>query len=159
MTRLASVQTESERRRQRRQPRGGQRAQRYQRRFAVEPLAAGGQLGPAAGQMLRQQADHRPQRLPDQAHAAAQPAHGAGQGDVVAAHLVGGLHQTRRLLGVHDHRFQFPERPGQPRRQAVGQQAEGGVALRAVPAGDQHAGRPLAQVGAVRANEQLPGRG
>ena len=39
-------------------------------------------------------------------------AHGAGQCDVVVAHLVGGLHQTRRLLGVHDHRFQFPERSG-----------------------------------------------
>lgn len=71
------IRTESE---QRRQPQGGHRAQRYQTPLVVEPLgtapASSGARGSAAN------------------------AWRAGQFDAVAAHLFGGLHQTRRLLGV-----------------------------------------------------------
>ena len=56
---------------------------------------------------------------------------------------------VRQLLGVHDDLFKPPQRPRQPRRQAVGQQVEGGVALPAVPAGDLRASRRPALIGAV----------
>ena len=144
-----SVGAKTERRGQLRQPWLGHRAQRHQHRIAAQPPAAGGELGAAAGQLLRQQADHHSQHVLHQAHAAAHPAHGAGQLHPVAANLVGRLHQARRLLGVHDDLLKPPQRPRQPRRQAVGQQAEGRVALPAVPARDLRAGRPPALIGAV----------
>ena len=105
--------------------------------------------GAATGELLRQQPDDESQHVLHQAHPAAHPAHGAGQLDVVATDLIGRLHQARRLLGVHDDLFKPPQRPRQPRRQAVGQQAEGRVALPAVPAGDLRAGRRPALIGAV----------
>ncbi len=91
----------------------------------------------------RQQADDESEHVLHQAHAAAHPAHGAGQLDGVAANLIGRLHHARRLLGVRNDLFKHLEGARQPRRQAVRQQAEGGVALRAVPAGDlRAAGEP-----------------
>ena len=153
-----AVRPEAERRRQHRQQRGGQGAQRHQRRIGIQALAAGAQREVAAGEVLRQQADNLLQHLPHQAQAAAQPAQGAGQLDVVAQ-AVGGLLPTRRPLGAHDGLLQLLQRSGQPRRQAVRQQAEGGVTLRAVPARDQRAGRLPALVGAVAGKRATAGFG
>ena len=73
-----------ERRRQHRQPQGGQRAQRYQHRLVVEP--------PGGSRSTRPVAPAGPSAR------VAQPAHGAGQFDAVAAHLFG-LHQSRSVTG------------------------------------------------------------
>ena len=93
--------------------------------------------------------DHHTQHVVYQAHAAAHPAHGAGQVHIVAAQMIGCGHQTRRPLGVRHDLFQPRKRSRQPRRQAVGQQAERLVTLPAVPARDQRPGRRPALIGAV----------
>ena len=102
----------------------------------------------AAGEALEQTA-HRGQRTAHQTDAAAQPAHGAGQFDGIAANGVGRGLQTLRALGGGHHVLKLGERARQPCRQAVRQPAERGVALGTVPAGDACAGRGLACVGAM----------
>ena len=84
-----------------------------------------------------------------QAHAAAHPAHRSGKLDGVAAQLIGGRHQTRRLLGSRYNLFQFCEGSWQPRCQAIRQQAEGGVRFPAIPARYLRAHQRPARIGAV----------
>ena len=85
----------------------------------------------------------------DQAHPAADPTHGAGKFDGVGAHLVRSRLQAPCALGRHHNSFQHLERARQPRRQTIGQQAEGRVALGAIPASDAHTLRRLALIGPV----------
>ena len=95
------------------------------------------------------QADDPRQGVIDQPHPAPDPAHGAGKLDRVAAQLVRRRGQAGRALGNGHHRFQRIQRARQPGRQTVGQQAEGRVGLRAVPASDPHTPRRLALIRAV----------
>ena len=85
----------------------------------------------------------------DQPHPALDPAYRARKPDRVAARRIGRRAHTRSPLGMRHHRFDVIELARQPRRQTVGQQAEGGVALGAVPASDLRPARGLARVGAV----------
>ncbi|MCY3792959.1 MAG: hypothetical protein OXG51_01120 [Gammaproteobacteria bacterium] len=126
-----------------------QRAQRRQGAVAAQAPAHRGDAGSAGGQAVGDQADGGVQRVAHEPHPASQPAHGAGQLDGVAADGVGRGRQAGRPLGGGHRLLQRVERPRQPRRQAVRQQAERGVALRAVPASDPRAPRRLAPVGAV----------
>ena len=82
----------------------------------------------------------------DKTHPAAHPPHGAGKFDGVATHLVRRRLQAPCALGRHHNRFQPVERARQPRRQTIGQQAEGRVALGAIPASDAHTLRRLALI-------------
>ena len=74
------------------------------------------------------------------------------------AQRIGRRAQARGLLGVRHHRFEGIDGTGQPSGQTVGQQAEGGVALRAVPASDACPARGLARVGAVACERTSPVR-
>ena len=67
----------------------------------------------------------------------------------LAAQRIGRRAHTRSPLGMRHHRFERIEFTGQPCSQTVRQQAEGGVALGAVPASDLRPARGLARVGAV----------
>ena len=77
------------------------------------------------------------------------PAYRAREPDRVAAQRIGRRAHTRSPLGMRHHRFERIEFTGQPCSQTVRQQAEGGVALGAVPASDLRPARGLARVGAV----------
>ena len=83
------------------------------------------------------------------AAAPAYPAHRPGQLDGVAAHPIGDRHKTVCLFGFDHDLLKLGEGARQPRCQAVGQQAEGGVRFPAVPARYLRARRCLASVGAV----------
>ena len=85
----------------------------------------------------------------DQPHPALDPAYRAREPDRVAAQRIGRRAHTRSPLGMRHHRFERIEFTGQPCSQTVRQQAEGGVALGAVPASDLRPARGLARVGAV----------
>ena len=85
----------------------------------------------------------------DQQHSALDPAYRAREPDRVAAQRIGRCAAARGPLGMRHHRFERIEFTGQPRGQTVRQQAEGGVALGAVPASDLRPARGLARVGAV----------
>ena len=80
---------------------------------------------------------------------ASDPAYGAGEVDSVAAQRLRRLRQAPRAFGVGDDRFQRIEGSRQPRRQTIGQKAEGRVALTAIPASNLRAARGLPRVGAV----------
>ena len=64
----------------------------------------------------------------------------------VAAQHIGRCAAARGSLGMRHHRFDVIEFARQPRGQTVRQQAEGGVALGAVPASDLRPARGLARV-------------
>ena len=66
--------------------------------------------------------------------------------------------QARGPLGVRHHRFKLFQRPRQPGRQKVRQQAERGMALGAVPASDADPARGLARIGAVACERTSPVR-
>ena len=85
----------------------------------------------------------------DQPHPALDPAYRAREPDRVAAQRIGRCAAARSPLGMRHHRFDVIEFARQPRGQTVRQQAEGGVALGAVPASDLRPARGLARVGAV----------
>ena len=79
----------------------------------------------------------------------ADPADGAREVDRVASQRSCRRSQALRTFGMGDDRFQRVEGSRQTCRQTVGQQAEGGSALWAVPASDAYPARRLAHVGAV----------
>ena len=85
----------------------------------------------------------------DQQHSALDPAYRSREPDRVAAQRIGRCAAARGPLGMRHHRFERIEFTGQPCSQTVRQQAEGGVALGAVPASDLRPARGLARVGAV----------
>ena len=85
----------------------------------------------------------------DQQHSALDPAYRAREPHRVAAQRIGRCAAARGPLGMRHHRFDVIEFARQPRGQTVRQQAEGGVALGAVPASDLRPARGLARVGAV----------
>ena len=85
----------------------------------------------------------------DQQHSALDPAYRSREPHRVAAQRIGRCAAARSPLGMRHHRFERIEFTGQPRGQTVRQQAEGGVALGAVPASDLRPARGLARVGAV----------
>ena len=94
----------------------------------------------------------------DKTDPALDPAHRSREFDRIAAQRIGRGGAARGLLGGDDDRFERIECPGQPRSQAVGQQAEGGVTLGAVPASDACPARGLARVGAVACQRTSPVR-
>ena len=106
-------------------------------------------LGDASLELLGEQADDEDQDGMDQPHPALDPAYRAREPDRVAAQRIGRRAHTRSPLGMRHHRFERIEFTGQPCSQTVRQQAEGGVALGAVPASDLRPARGLARVGAV----------
>ena len=85
----------------------------------------------------------------DQQHSALDPAYRSREPHRVAAQRIGRCAAARGPLGMRHHRFERIEFTGQPCSQTVRQQAEGGVALGAVPASDLRPARGLARVGAV----------
>ena len=120
-------------------------------------------LGDAPGEPLGEQPHDDAKDVMDQTHPALHPAHRTRELDRIAAQRIARHGQARGPLGVDHHRFELVEGAGQPRRQTIGQQAERGVALRAVPASDLRPARTLARVGArpcdiVRSFRQIPGR-
>ena len=114
-----------------------------------EPGAHRAHLGDASLELLGEQADDEDQDGMDQPHPALDPAYRAREPDRVAAQRIGRRAHTRSPLGMRHHRFERIEFTGQPCSQTVRQQAEGGVALGAVPASDLRPARGLARVGAV----------
>ena len=81
----------------------------------------------------------------DQQHSALDPAYRAREPHRVAAQRIGRCAAARGPLGMRHHRFDVIEFARQPRSQTVRQQAEGGVALGAVPASDLRPARGLAR--------------
>ena len=92
----------------------------------------------------------------DQPHPALDPAYRAREPDRVAAQRIGRRAHTRSPLGMRHHRFDVVETAGQPCRETVRQQAEGGVAFATVPATDLCSGRRLARIGAVACQRTFP---
>ena len=147
--RLATVGVEPQRGGQHGQLRGAQCAYRDQGAVGSEPAAHCAHLGDASLELLGEQADDEDQDGMDQPHPALDPAYRAREPDRVAAQRIGRRAHTRGPFGMRHHRFERIEFTGQPRGQTVRQQAEGGVALGAVPASDLRPARGLARVGAV----------
>ena len=133
-------------------------AQRSKRGVGVEPCAHRPHLGDAPGERVGEQADDEGQNVMDQTHPALDPAHRPRQLDRIAAQRIARRGQARRLLGVGHHLFDLVQLPGKPRGQTVRQQAEGGGALRAVPASDARPARGLARVGPVACQRTSPVR-
>ena len=92
----------------------------------------------------------------DETHPALDPTHRPRELDRIAAKRIARRSQARGLLGVGHHLFDLVELPRKPCGQAVRQQAEGGVAFRAVPASDLRPARGLARVGAVAGQRTAP---
>ena len=156
--RAATVGVEPQRGGQHGQLRGAQCAYRDQGAVGSEPGAHRAHLGDASLELLGEQADDEDQDGMDQPHPALDPAYRAREPDRVAAQRIGRRAHTRSPLGMRhqassrserNHRFERIEFTGQPCSQTVRQQAEGGVALGAVPASDLRPARGLARVGAV----------
>ena len=149
------------------QLRGGEGAQRHERGVGVEPGAYRTHLGDAPGEALGKQADDDRQDVMDQPDPALDPAHRARELDRVGAQRIARRAQARGLLGVRHqassrserhHLFDLIEGAREPCGQAIGQQAEGGVAFGAVPASDSCPARGLARVGAVAGERTSPVR-
>ena len=147
--RAATVGVEPQRGGQHGQLRGAQCAYRDQGAVGSEPGAHRAHLGDASLELLGQQPDDEEQGVVDQQHSALDPAYRAREPDRVAAQRIGRCAAARGPLGMRHHRFDVIEFARQPRGQTVRQQAEGGVALGAVPASDLRPARGLARVGAV----------
>ena len=92
----------------------------------------------------------------DETHPALDPAHRARELDRIAAQLIGRGGQARGLLGVGHHLFDLVQLARKPCGQTLRQQAEGGVALGAIPASNLRAARGLARVGAVACQRTSP---
>ena len=129
--------------------RGSHLAQPGECRIGSESVTEGEDRRGAAGEALGQQAAYRTQRAAYQADPAPQPAHGPRRFRATGTHRRRGGGHAREPFGRDHGVLEFSERTRQPRRQAVRQQTEGGVALGTVPAGDARAGWGLACVGAV----------
>ena len=136
--------------------RGGEGAQRSQRAIGPEPSAHRAHLGDAPHEVLGEQPDDERQDVVDKTHPACDPAHRPRKLDGIAAQRIGRRGPTRRPLGVRHHRLDLVELARKPCRQTVGQQAEGGVAVGAVPASDVRPARGLARVGAVACQRAAP---
>ena len=156
--RAATVGVEPQRGGQHGQLRGAQCAYRDQGAVGSEPGAHRAHLGDASLELLGQQPDDEAQGVVDQQHSALDPAYRSREPDRVAAQRIGRCAAARGPLGMRhqassrserNHRFERIEFTGQPCSQTVRQQAEGGVALGAVPASDLRPARGLARVGAV----------
>ena len=128
---------------------GDEGAQCSERGLGVEPGTHRPHLGDAPGERLGEQPDDDPQDVMDQTHPAPDPAHRPRELDRIAAQRIGRRGQARGPLGVGHHRFDLVQLARKPCGQTLRQQAEGGVALRAVPASDLRPARALARVGAV----------
>ena len=157
--RVEAVGIKPQRRGQDRELRGGEGAQRPQRGVGVEPSAHCPHLGDAPGEVLGEQTDDEGQDVVDKTDPAPDPTHRPWKPDRIGAQRIGRRGKARGLLGGGDDRFEHIESPGQPRGQAVGQQAEGGVTLGAVPASDACPARGLARTGAVACQRTSPVRG
>ena len=127
-------------------------------RAVVEPSAHRAHLGDAPGEVLGEHTDDEYQDVMDKTDPAPDPAHRARESDRIGAQCIGRRAQARGLLGGDDDRFEHIESPGQPRGQAIRQQAEGGVTLGAVPASDACPARGLARIGAVACQRTSPVR-
>ena len=126
-----------------------QAAQLHQRAVALEALAYRPHGGGAAREPVGDQADDPGKHVMNETHSGADPTHGAGKLDGVAAQLVRRLLLAPRALGRNHNRFQRVQRARQPRRQTVRQKAEGRMALGAIPASDPRTRRRLALIGPV----------
>ena len=135
---------------------GDESAQRPERGLGLEPSAHRAHFGDAAGKLLGEQPDDDTQDVVDEPHPALDPAHCPRELDRVGAQRIGRGAEARRLLGVSHHRFEGVELTGQPSRQTVRQQADGGVALGAVPASNPCPARCLARIGAVACQRTSP---
>ena len=156
--RVEAMGVEPQRCGQYRELRGGEGAQRHERGVGVEPGAYRTHLGDAPGEALGKQADDDRQDVVDQPDPALDPAHRSRELDRVGAQRIARRATARGLLGGGDDRFDLIESTGQPCGQTVRQQAEGGVALRTVPASDACPARGLARVGAVACERTSPVR-
>ena len=106
-------------------------------------------LSDASLELLGQQPDDEAQGVADQHHSAPDPTYRAREPDRVAAQRIGRRAVARGLLGMRHYRFDVIQGAREPGRQTIRQQAEGCVALGAVPASDLRPARGLARVGAV----------
>ena len=147
--------------------RGGEGAQRDECGVGLEACTHRAHLGDAPGEVLGEQPDDDPQDVMDQPDPALDPAHRSRELDRVGAQRIARRAQARGLLGVRhqassrserNHLFDLIEGAREPCGQAIGQQAEGGVAFGAVPASDSCPARGLARVGAVAGERTSPVR-
>ena len=120
------------------------------------PRAHRAHLGDTPGEEIGEQPDDDAQDVMDETHPACDPAHRPRELDRIAAQRIGRGGQAWGLLGVGHHRFEGVELTRKPGCEAVRQQAEGGVALGAVPASDVRPARGLARVGAVACERTAP---
>ena len=156
--RAETVGLEPQRCGQHRELLGDEGAKRPERGLGLKPSTHRPHLGDAPGEVLGEQPDDDAKDVMDQTYPARHPAHRPRELDRIAAQRIARGGQTRRLLAMRHHRFELIEGAGQARRQTIGQQAEGGVALRAVPASDLRPARGLARVGAVACQRTSPVR-
>ena len=135
---------------------GDQGAKRPERGLGLKPGTHRPHLGDAPGERLGEQPDDDAKDVMDQTHPALDPAHRPRELDRIAAKRIGCRGQARGPLGVDHHPFDLVQLPGKPCGQTLRQQAEGGVALRAVPTSDTRPARGLARVGAVAGQRTAP---
>ena len=137
---------------------GNEGAKRPERGLGLEPGTHRPHLGDAPGELLGEQPNDDAKDVMDQTHPALDPAHRPRELDRIAAQRIARRSQARGLLGVGHYLFDLVELPRKPCGQTIGQQTEGGVALRAVPASDLRPARALARVGAVACQRTSPVR-
>ena len=133
-------------------------AKRPERGLGLKPGTHRPHLGDAPGERFGEQPDDDLQDVMDQTHSAPHPAHRSRELDRIAAQRIARRGQARGLLGVGHHLFDLVELPRKPCGQTLRQQAERGVALRAVPASNLRPARTLARVGAVACQRTAPVR-
>ena len=115
-----------------------------------ETRANRGQCGRTSDEDLGQERDDQHDGSPYEVTASPKPTKGTGPAR--AAQLVGREGQGRRSLCFCHHLLEIDEGPRHPRREAVGKQADGHVALGAVPSWDERPGRVYPCVGGVALN-------
>ena len=133
---------ESDGRRQRSQMRSPDLAQPHQHRLCPEHLPHRAQTR-LTSQLPGHQRHQRQQRHPHIPHPPPHPSHRPGQLDVwpdLSRRLLDARTRRHFRKGGGHHLLDRVEAPSQPTRQAVGQQAEGGVSRRTVPACDLRPG-------------------
>ena len=156
--RADAVRAEPQRRGQCRELGGDKGSQHSQRGLGLEARAHRAHLGNALGEAFGNQSDDDDQSVMDQPHSMLDPTYGSRELDRIGTKRIGRRGSSRCALGMRHHHFERIEGAGQPRGQTVGQQAEGGVALRTVPASDACPARGLARVGAVACQRTSPVR-
>ena len=156
--RAETVGLEPQRCGQHRELLGDQGTKRPERGLGLKPSTHRPHLGDAPGEVLGEQPDDDAKDVMDQTYPAFHPAHRPRELDRIAAQRIARRGQARGLLGVGHHLFDLVELPRKPCGQTLRQKAEGGVALRAVPASDPRPARDLARVGAVACQRTPPMR-